>query len=123
MTSGLRRHSSDSPPGRHAFEFRHESWFDDAVDELLAKRDVALVVPDDKRRPLPLRPSPASWSYVRFHYGHRGRDGNYGPSELDEWAERIRRMRGDVYAYFNNDWSGYAPRNAAALLERLGGDA
>ena len=65
----------------------------------------------------------ANWTFVRFHYGSRGRDGNYSPRELDEWAERIdgwRRQRIDVYAYFNNDWAGYAIRNALGLKERLG---
>lgn len=92
------------------------------VLELLAQRDAALVRADDLRRPLPALPSPASWSYVRWHYGHRGRDGKYGPSELDAWAGVLRRRAAqgaDVFAYFNNDWSAYAPRNAAGLLERL----
>jgi uncharacterized protein YecE (DUF72 family) len=110
------------PSGRHAFEFRHESWFTDDVLELLRAHDVALVRGDDARRPLPVRPSPASWSFVRLHYGHRGRNGNYGPKELDAWAAEIdarARAGADVFVYCNNDWSGYAPRNARGLLERL----
>ena len=42
---------------------------------------------------------------------------------LDEWADRIRgfRRRGaDVYLYANNDWEGFAVRNALGLKERLG---
>lgn len=110
------------PDGRHAFEFRHPSWFADDVLGLLAERDVALVRGDDARRELPVRASPASWAFVRLHYGHRGRDGNYGPRELDAWASAIaaRARRGDdVYVYANNDWNGFAPRNATGLLERL----
>jgi uncharacterized protein YecE (DUF72 family) len=110
------------PSGRHAFEFRHASWFVDEVTALLAAHDVALVRGDDARRPLPVVPSPASWSYVRLHYGHRGRNGNYGPKELDAWAADVmaRARRGDdVFVYFNNDWNGFAPRNAHGLLERL----
>lgn len=110
------------PPGRHAFEFRDPSWFHDDVRDLLRSHDVALVLADDLRRPLPEIPSPTAWSYVRWHYGHRGRDGNYGPKELDAWRAVVeRRARGghDVYGYFNNDWTGYAPRNAAGLMERL----
>jgi len=112
----------DAPPGRHALEFRHPSWFHDDVLALLAEHDVALVRGDDLRRPLPQTPSPASWSYVRWHYGHRGRNGNYGPTELDAWRTAIAQRAAcgaDVYGYFNNDWSGYAPRNASALMERL----
>lgn len=118
----LARFLDGLPPGRHAVEFRDPSWFVGPVLDVLAARDAALVRADDRRRPLPAVASPASWSYVRWHYGHRGRDGNYGPSELDAWAEVLRRRAAqgaDVFAYFNNDWSAYAPRNAAGLLERL----
>ena len=36
------------------------------------------------------------------------------------WAERLRRWSRthEVFAYFNNDWEGFAPRNAA-LLKRV----
>jgi uncharacterized protein YecE (DUF72 family) len=59
--------------------------------------------------------------YLRFHHGARGRAGNYSPGELHEWADRIRRWREqvDVYAYFNNDWEGFAPANASALESLL----
>jgi uncharacterized protein YecE (DUF72 family) len=62
----------------------------------------------------------AGWTYVRFHGGTRGHRGNYSDSELNEWAERLRgwSRTHDVFAYFNNDWEGFAPRNAA-LLQRL----
>lgn len=43
--------------------------------------------------------------------------------ELDEWAARVggwRRRGIDVYAYFNNDWEGYAIENAIGLKQRLG---
>jgi uncharacterized protein YecE (DUF72 family) len=38
------------------------------------------------------------------------------------WAERIRDWRRgvDVYAYFNNDWEGYAVANGLRLRELLG---
>ncbi len=107
------------PEGRHAFEFRHESWFADEVDALLRAHGVARVWADDKRGPdLPHRTSPVEWEFVRFHYGRRGRGGNYSPSELEEWARRLRDCA-DGYAYFNNDWNGYAPRNAVRLRELI----
>ena len=64
----------------------------------------------------------ADWTFVRFHYGHRGRNGNYSERELDEWAQRIEqwRPRIDVYAYFNNDWLGFAVENGRGLRKRLG---
>jgi uncharacterized protein YecE (DUF72 family) len=105
---------------QHAFEFRHASWFADEPLALLEARGVALVVPD--RPGLPVQPElPASFSFVRFHHGSRGRRGNYSDSELEEWAATLERWarRGDVYAYFNNDWEGFAPRNAEELKRLL----
>jgi ferritin-like metal-binding protein YciE len=59
----------------------------------------------------------ADFAFVRLHHGARGRRGNYSPGELSEWAGRIREWtsHGDVFVYFNNDWEGLAPANAAAL--------
>ncbi len=109
------------PAGRHAFEFRHESWFVEDVYELLRAHGAALVVADRA----PADPSPwvptTDWSYVRFHVG-QGRNGNYTPGQLDHWAERIGEHAGDVYAYFNNDWEGFAVANAERLRELLGQD-
>jgi uncharacterized protein YecE (DUF72 family) len=109
------------PPGRHAFEFRHESWFAPSVLELLSAHGIALVVGDHPQRPFQTLEPTTDWVFVRFHYGRRGRNGNYSQRELEEWAQRIegwRRAR-DVYAYFNNDWKAYAPRNALWLRRRL----
>jgi uncharacterized protein YecE (DUF72 family) len=101
-------------PGRHAFEFRDPSWFAEDVFELLRGHGAALVVAD--RSPGP--PSPwvdtAGWSYLRFHSG-RARDGDYSVRELRSWAKRLTGQTVDVFAYFNNDWQGYAITNARTL--------
>jgi uncharacterized protein YecE (DUF72 family) len=109
------------PRGRHCFEFRHESWFASDVYELLRAHDVALVIGDDPRRPFQTHELTAEWTYIRFHYGKRGRDGNYSERELEEWTERLDawRMRVEIYAYFNNDWEGYAVKNALWLKKHL----
>jgi uncharacterized protein YecE (DUF72 family) len=108
------------PPGRHAFEFRHASWFVPEVAALLKSHGVALVIGDNPRRPFQTRSLTAGFTFVRFHYG-RGRNGNYSRRQLDEWAEWIGdvRRRVDVYAYFNNDWEGFAVANASGLVRRL----
>jgi uncharacterized protein YecE (DUF72 family) len=111
------------PDGRHAFEFRHASWFADEVYSLLREHDAALVIGDESSRWVSTpHVRTADWTYVRFHHGTRGRHGNYSASEIDQWARRISQWRRDteVYAYFNNDWEGYALRNADLLKKRLG---
>jgi uncharacterized protein YecE (DUF72 family) len=108
------------PAWRHCFEFRHESWFVPEVEEILRAREAALVVGVDPGRPFQTLSRTAGWMYVRFHRG-RGRKGNFTPSQLDEWAERVRGWleEGHVYAYFNDDWGGYAVREALALRKLL----
>ena len=109
------------PPGRHCFEFRHVSWFVDDVYERLRRHGVALVIGDAPERPFQTHELTADWTFIRFHHGTRGRNSNYSERELEEWAERIERWarQGDVYAYFNNDRSGYAVGNALWLKKRL----
>ena len=65
----------------------------------------------------------ADFAFVRFHHGMRGRRGNYSRRRArSDWAARIRAWsrKRDVYAYFNNDWEGFAPKNALYVKERLG---
>jgi uncharacterized protein YecE (DUF72 family) len=109
------------PDGRNAFEFRHPSWFCTPVFDLLAGAGAALVVGDHPQRRFQTLEPTADWMYVRFHYGSRGVRGSYTPKELEGWAERIRgwRRRGDVYAYFNNDWEAFAVRDAQRLRDLL----
>jgi uncharacterized protein YecE (DUF72 family) len=109
------------PPGRHAFELRHPSWFEPDVYSLLREHRAALVIGDHPERPFQAHELTAAWTYVRFHHGSRGRRGNYSARELEEWAERIRswRSRAEVFAYFNNDWQGFAVANARELRRVL----
>jgi uncharacterized protein YecE (DUF72 family) len=117
-------HALGELPGslRHAFEFRHESWFAPEVLELLQAYGVALVIADRPEiQAFQTHDLTAGFVFVRFHHGSRGRRGNYSSAELDDWAARIRRWSSehDVYAYFNNDWEGFAPANAAALRDKV----
>lgn len=113
LTSAL----DELPPARHCFEFRHSSWFANPVRRLLEERGASLAIGDDKRRPLPDARPTGAIAYLRLHYGHRGRDGNYSEAELDDWRRRIAawRSRRPVFVYLNNDWKGYAPTNARYL--------
>jgi uncharacterized protein YecE (DUF72 family) len=109
------------PEGRHAFEFRDASWFCGDVYSLLRRHDAALVIGDHPERPFQTHELTAGWTLIRFHHGRRGRRGNYSETELEEWRRRIAqwRRRTEVYAYFNNDWEGFAVRNARSLAGSL----
>jgi uncharacterized protein YecE (DUF72 family) len=121
-TDRLSRALQALPPGRHAFEFRHESWFTSDVYDLLTEHGVALVIGDESSRWVSTpHVRTTDWTYLRFHHGSRGRHGNYSAAEIETWARRISQWRRDteVYAYFNNDWEGYAIRNAKRLKKLL----
>jgi uncharacterized protein YecE (DUF72 family) len=86
------------PPGRHCFEFRHASWFAEEVHALLREHGVALVIGDHPHRPFQTHDLTADWTFIRFHHGSRGRNGNYSEHELEEWAGRIEGWRRTVEA-------------------------
>ncbi len=81
------------------------------------------MIGDHPARRFDSHPFTADWTFIRFHHGSRGRRGNYSDTELAEWAARIDawRRKVEVFAYFNNDWEGFAVDNARALRRRLEG--
>jgi uncharacterized protein YecE (DUF72 family) len=110
------------PPARHCFEFRHPSWFAEPVYDVLRAHGAALVIGDRPEvKEFQTHVFTTDWTFVRFHYGARGRRGNYSEAELEEWAQRFEAWSRDVevLAYFNNDWEVFAVRNALWLKKRL----
>lgn len=108
---------------RHAFEFRHASWFVPEVYRFLGELNHALCVADAPRWPSCLEAT-ADFVYVRFHGSHQLYSSCYTTAELEVWAQRISRWRDegrDVFAYFNNDAGGFAVRNALELSGLLSG--
>jgi uncharacterized protein YecE (DUF72 family) len=110
-------------------EFRDPSWYDEDVYELMRRYKIALCLHDmqgSASGKLVVGP----FVYVRFHFGTKKYGGRYPDERLDEWADWLaaraaERLR--VFAYFNNDTGGHAPRDAvrlrARILERLGANS
>ncbi len=113
------------PPGRHAVELRHESWFCPDLYALLRERGAALVIGDHPHRGFQARELTAEWTYIRFHCGDLA-DSGYSEEALQTWGAWIEaaRERADVYAYFNNDWaigrSAESAQRYVAFARRLG---
>ena len=106
--------------GRYAFEFRDPAWFEPAILELLAARHAALCLYEFAGQETPLEVT-AKFVYIRLHGPGGPYQGSYGAAALGAWAKRIRawtRKGLDVYCYFDNDDSGFAPRNAL-ILKRM----
>jgi len=104
------------PKGRRvAFEFRHASWFDDAVYAALKAHDIALCINDteDDERSAPLVAT-AGWGYLRL------RRPDYPDVALKNWAARIGKQPwSDAFVFFKHEDEGAAPRLAARLMELI----
>ena len=103
---------------RAAMEFRHASWFTDAVYEALRAHDVALVAVDEDESEgagAPLVPT-ASWGYLRL------RRADYDDAALGAWLERIRGQPwSEAYAFLKHDEEKPTGPDAAMRLRALVG--
>jgi uncharacterized protein YecE (DUF72 family) len=110
------------PPGtKHVLEFRDPSWYADGVAALLEQYGVARCLHDMKGSATgEERVGP--FAYVRFHGPSGTYAGGYPAARLERWAAWLnaqRREGAEVFAYFNNDVGGHAPRDAVTLRQLL----
>lgn len=107
---------------RVAVEVRHPSWWVDGLAELLTAHNAAFCLADSPaRRRSPLWRT-ADWGYIRFHAGRASPVPCYGRAALSSWAGRLAEQwlpADDVFAYFNNDGLGCAPRDAIWFAQEL----
>ena len=107
---------------RHVIEFRHQSWLDKEVFDILRRHNIGFCIFDMPGLPCPLL-STADFAYIRFHGSTGLYFSCYSDGELEEWAKRISGLAKDldtVYIYFNNDAEGFAIKNAQTLAGKLG---
>ena len=105
----------------HVFEFRHKSWLDKGVFDLLRRYNAGFCIYD-----MPdfttLLEATADFVYVRFHGRGWLYGGCYTDEELGRWAKDISELaqgKKAVYVYFNNDAEGFAVQNALTLVQKL----
>ena len=98
-----------------SFEFRHVSWFDDAVYGALRARDAALVIADTgEAESDPPLVRTASWGYARL------RRVEYPGDLLEEWAERLKDFGWEsLWVFFKHEDEGTGPRLAARFQELM----
>jgi uncharacterized protein YecE (DUF72 family) len=107
---------------RIAVEFRHPSWYVSETRQLLEDHGAALCLVDSRGPRTPWWRT-ADWGYVRFHQGRASPPGGYGRAALQTWAGRLGQLwpaTADLYAYFNNDRHGCAPRDARRFGAAVG---
>lgn len=101
---------------RWAIEFRHDSWHDGAVEELLRHHGVAWAGVDTDEHEAEDRDT-ASFRYARL------RKSAYAKPDLEAWAERLKTASGlgqDCYVYCKHEDEGSPWVWADDLLHLLG---
>jgi uncharacterized protein YecE (DUF72 family) len=109
------------PRRRHVIEFRDPSWYVDAVFEALERHGVALCL-HDMAGAATERVVTGRFVYVRFH-GPVRYGGRYSDDALSDWSDWLNAQRAEgrpLYAYFNNDVGGHAPKDAIRLRALIG---
>jgi uncharacterized protein YecE (DUF72 family) len=98
-----------------AFEFRHESWFDEDVFDCLRRKSCALCIADMDDSPFTELVCTAGWGYVRL------RRERYTRKRLGEWIEKMRSQAWEeAYVFFKHEETGTGPRLATRFLELAG---
>lgn len=108
---------------RQVVEFRHNSWFTDAVYVLLREHNVGFVINDSSRFHA-THAITADFVYIRFHGPRALYSSSYTDDQLAAWSDEIINWLSDkdVYCYFNNDLGGHAFQNARDLAAMVVGN-
>jgi uncharacterized protein YecE (DUF72 family) len=100
------------PPQRAAFEFRHPSWFDDAVFTLLREHQAALCIAEAEGDLEVPCVATADWAYLRL------RRPDYGDAELAAWVQRLRQHDWqEAFVFFKHEAAGRGPLLAQRFMQ------
>ena len=100
-----------------AFEFRHESWFDDDVFNCLRARRCALCIADAEDLPRAPVVSTTDWGYIRL------RRKNYTRKSLAGWIDKLKSQGWrEAYVFFKHEDTGTGPKFARRFIELAASD-
>ena len=103
------------PDGQTAFEFRHQSWFDDEVFAILRKHNASLCLADAETELEVPFVATGRWGYLRL------RRPDYSDADLRNWAKRIQEQSWkEVFVFFKHEEAGKGPQFAKRFLELVG---
>ncbi|HEX3013720.1 MAG TPA: DUF72 domain-containing protein, partial [Methanobacterium sp.] len=101
-------------------EFRHLSWFDEEVYDLLNESEVGFCSVSSPDLPDDLIIT-SNITYVRFHgMGTERYHYLYSDKELGKWVDKLKESNSDyIFCYFNNDYNANAPKNVQMLHKMI----
>ncbi len=110
-----------------AIEVRNKKWLGDSFYDKLRENNIGLAILDHPWMPK-TSVKTSNFVYLRFlgdrksipdNFSHERRDRK---QELIEWREFINTLieqKEDVYAYFNNHYSGHSPTTAERFIKMM----
>jgi uncharacterized protein YecE (DUF72 family) len=108
---------------RNVVEFRHASWWNEDVYTAFRETGTIFCSCSGPRLPDQLVKT-ADDIYLRLHGIKQWYRHDYSEEELGVWVKRIQESGAKrVWVYFNNDYEGYATKNASLLASLLRGGA
>jgi uncharacterized protein YecE (DUF72 family) len=98
-----------------AFEFRHESWFSEAVYDILRAKNVALCWAESEKINTP-KVATSDFLYYRF------REPEYSTPDLEKLAQELEaeRVQKEVYAFFKHEEQPESALNAVTVARKNG---
>jgi uncharacterized protein YecE (DUF72 family) len=97
---------------RVAFEFRHPSWFDDEVFDVLRARHAALCIADEKDDLRVPFVATSDWGCLRL------RRSEYDDATLKKWLKQMRQQEWkEVFVFFKHEDQAKGPRFANRFLQ------
>jgi uncharacterized protein YecE (DUF72 family) len=113
----LRAFLTDLPKGlRAAFEFRHPSWFDETVFEVLRHANAALCIAENEELETPATVT-ADFGFLRL------RREDYTEAQIQKWGAWIKQQKSgwsEVFIYFKHEERAVGPKFARTMQEVLG---
>jgi uncharacterized protein YecE (DUF72 family) len=99
-------------------EVRHSTWLANDALNLLAKYNIGLVISQSGNRFPYTEMVTAKNIYVRFHGPAALYASTYSDEDLKYFAKKFKKWSKqghEIWAFFNNDIHGYAPKDALRL--------
>lgn len=111
----LRSFLRELPAIPAAFEFRHQSWFDEEIFSLLRECNIALCVADTEELSTP-QIATADYGYLRL------RREDYAPADVERWTGFVRESATrwkETFVYFKHEEAGTGPKLAQQMVDLL----
>ena len=105
---------------QHTLEVRHPSWISDRLFAILEKHNISFCIADTAGRYPYHEVITADFVYIRLHGSTKLYASDYSEGELQAWAEKIKAWKKETHLFFDNDFGGYAVKNAKRFKEILG---